>query len=175
MKTLKNLVETNPQSKNISENGNKIINSNLKIEIKNILNKIKIEIKQDFKDIYFNKNDELKNILKYMFENESKGIINEDFVFLRTLEIEIDKIIDDEKDFDKNILFNNNNNNIMPHTELLENINHCENLIRNKILKFQNYNIMHFPRVEFTIKSEVMKLKKLSVLTIYSLICKYEK
>jgi len=33
------LVETNPQSKNISENGNKIINSNLKIEIKNILNK----------------------------------------------------------------------------------------------------------------------------------------
>jgi len=39
MKTLKNLVETNPQSKNISENGNKIINSNLKIEIKNILNK----------------------------------------------------------------------------------------------------------------------------------------
>ena len=109
-----------------------------------------------------------------MFENESKGIINEDFVFLRTLEIEIDKIIDDEKDFDKNILFNNNNNS-MPPTELLENINHCENLIRNKILKFQNYNIMHFPRVEFTIKSEVMKLKKLSVLTIYSLICKYEK
>ena len=48
-----------------------------------------------------------------MFENESKGIINEDFVFLRTLEIEIDKIIDDEKDFDKNILFNNN---IMPPT-----------------------------------------------------------
>lgn len=108
MKTLKNLVETNPQSKNISENGNKIINSNLKIEIKNILNKIKIEIKLDFKDIYFNKNDELKNNPKYMFENESKGIINEDFVFLRTLEIEIDKIIDDEKDFDKNILFNNN-------------------------------------------------------------------
>ena len=34
MKTLKNLVETNPQSKNISENGNKIINSNLKIEIR---------------------------------------------------------------------------------------------------------------------------------------------
>ena len=33
---------------------------------------------------------------------------------------------------------------------------------------------MHFPRVEFTIKSEVMKLKKLSVLTIYPLICKYE-
>ena len=73
-----------------------------------------------------------------MFENESKSIINEDFVFLRTLEIEIDKIIDDEKDFDKNILFNNN---IMPPTELLENINHCENLIKNKILKFQNYNI----------------------------------
>jgi len=138
MKTLKNLVETNPQSKNISENGNKIINSNLKIEIKNILNKIKIEIKLDFKDIYFNKNDELKNNPKYMFENESKGIINEDFVFLRTLEIEIDKIIDDEKDFDKNILFNNN---IMPSTELLENKNHCENLMKNKILQFQNYNI----------------------------------
>ena len=108
-----------------------------------------------------------------MFENESKGIINEDFVFLRTLEIEIDKIIDDEKDFDKNILFNNNNNNIMPHTELLENINHCENLIRNKILKFQNYNIK-LPRVEFTIKSEIMRIKKFSVLIIYSLICKYE-
>ena len=73
-----------------------------------------------------------------MFENESKGIINEDFVFLRTLQIEIDKIIDDEKDFDKNILFNNN---IMPSTELLENKNHCENLMKNKILKFQNYNI----------------------------------
>ena len=107
-----------------------------------------------------------------MFENESKGIINEDFVFLRTLEIEIDEIIDNEKDFDANILFNNNNNS-MPPTELLENINHCENLIRNKILKFQNYNIK-LPRVEFTIKSEIMKLKKLSVLTIYSLIWKYE-
>ena len=44
MKTLKNLVETNPQSKYISENGNKIINSNLKIEIKNILNKKKLKL-----------------------------------------------------------------------------------------------------------------------------------
>ena len=71
----------------------------------------------------------------------------------------------------KNIL---NTNNITPPTVLLENINHYENMIRNKILKFENYKIKHFPRVEFTIKSEIMKLRKLSVLTIYSLICKYE-
>ena len=34
--------------------------------------------------------------------------------------------------------------------------------------------ILAFPRVDFTIKWEIMKLKKLSVLTIYSLIWKYE-
>ena len=41
-----------------------------------------------------------------MFENEIKNIIKEDTAFLRVLDIKIEKIINDEKYYEENNLFN---------------------------------------------------------------------
>ena len=57
-----------------------------------------------------------------MFKNNKSDIINEDYAYLRALKLEIDKIIDEEEDYEEDKIFNKSSNFKM---------NHCQKILNN--------------------------------------------
>ena len=174
MEVIQHLVESNININNNNDDDSTLINISLKNDVKKVLNNIQYEILENFKDITFEKNAELDFILQYMFENKSQNIIRKDRAFLRAIEQEINIIINEEKDFDENILFSNFNNNMSFPKDILESINEHESYIKNKLKDLDKYNLERNIEIEYGIKSELKKLKRISFSTLPILIEKYK-
>ena len=179
IKTVKKSIETNSVSEINLNNENLLIDSSLKTQTKNILNKLVDEILEDFKDVAFDKNAGLNYILDYIFKNKSQNIIKKDSAFPRVANIQINNIINDDKDFDEFYLNNNLNeddeDNIMNNpNEILIKIKEYENLINEKVKKFDNYEIESNSKIENEIKSEVKSLKRVDYITFPLFLDKFE-
>ena len=149
-----------------SKDNNSLIDMSLKNEIQEILNKVKDNIVDQFKEITFNKNAELEHILKYKFENDTDDITNYDYAFLRALKIEIDKILVYDEDYDENKIFNNVHNIAIYHcNKIINNINEFENLLIENLNEINNFEFQHNKIFENLIKPEIDKLKNLNFIT----------
>ena len=156
--TIKELFDNNLVLSSDIVNENCLIDISLKNEIKEMLNKLEEEITKDFQDISFYKNTELENILFYMLKNNPKKVIKKNKAFLRVIYGEINELINDEKDFDENVLLGKiiDEFKINPKT-VLYNVNNYESLIKNKIKKFELYNVEKNEKFENKIKSDTTK------------------
>ena len=176
IKELNNFIEISSKSNN-SDDLNSLIDLELKNEIKKELNELVSETLKDFENISFNKNAKLDYILDYMFKNESSNIIKKDNAFLRVIKLKIDDIVNDATDFDEvNIINNiiNDEDRKKNPKKILKNIKKYENLIEEKINKFENYEIKKDKNIEKMMKSEVKEVEDLDFLTFPLLIDKYE-
>ena len=159
------------------DNNNSLINLDLKKSVKDELNLFKDEILDDLKDISFRRNAEVEYILNYIFKNETSNIKKEDISCLRVITNDIQKIINDENDFNEEDLLKDNK--ISSYYNVLNNLEENERSINDMILSFKDYEIKINTRVESEIKSEMKsEMKKRSVLdysTFVLLIKNYKK
>lgn len=178
IKTLNNFIETSSKSNN-SDYANSLVDLELINEAKKILNELVVESLKSFEDISFDKKAELEYILDYMFKNKGTNIIKRDSAFLRVIKSKIEGIVNDANDFDELNIINNIKNDediddkINP-KEILKNIKHYENLVKEKIDKLENYGIKKDKNIENKMKCEVEEIQSLDLLTFPLLVSKYE-
>ena len=148
---------------NISKDDS-LIDITLKNEVKETLNKLEEEILKDFNYISFDKSTELDNILNYIFKNNPQKIFKKNNAFLSVIYREINSLIDDEKDFDENDLFNKIINEFIINPKMiLSKINEYEALIKDKLKKFETYNVEKNEKFENKIKSDITDLDFLGI------------
>ena len=168
---IKDLIDLNINDN--SQDENILINTHLKNEIKSVLRILADKILENFKEISFDKNAKIEYVLEYIFENKIQNITKKDSSFLRALDMDIDKIINDNEDFDENNLLSIIDDDMMIPNELLENIENWENIIKEKLINCENYFIEKNKRFEYEVELELKKLKILSFLTVPAFIDKY--
>ena len=175
IKGIKELIEPNRNSKDNFSNGNLLIDLSLKNMVKAGLINLENEILDNYKNISFNKNAKVENILDYMLKNESKNIIKEDSAFLRVIKIEMENIINDERDFNEEDIYNDiKNYKIVNYNNILSKINEYEKKISNEIEEFKSYDIKSSESFEFNFKSKIKKCDNLNFMTFLLLIKDYK-
>lgn len=155
-------------SNNLNEETS-LIDIALKEEIKKFLNGIKAQILYDVQDFQFEKDADVQCVLDYMLKNNNEQIFKGDTTFLRTINSQIDKIIDNDNDFD------NLNDNIQKALEILKKIDKKTEVLKNTINNFESFNIEQNKRFESTIKNEFKELQDIDLIAFEELIDKYKK
>ena len=177
VKTLNSFIETSSKSNN-SDNSNSLVDLELINDTKKILNELVVELLKGFEDISFDKKAKLEHILDYMFKNKSSNIIKKDNAFLRVIKSKIEDIMNDPNDFNElniiNDIKNDEDDDIINPKLILKNIENYENPIKEKINKFENYNIKKDKILENKMKSEVKNIESLDLSTFPMLLDKYE-
>ena len=111
-----------------------------------------------------------------MFKNNPSDIIEEDYSYLAALKMEIDKIKDEEEDYDEDKIFNNYPNFKINHCQkILNNLNELEDLLKEKIIELKDFDIKQNIRLESLIKEETEKLENLNFFNFPLLIDTYKK
>ena len=165
VKEIKNLIEQNGKI-NEPKDENILIDESLINDIKVSLNNVENEILEDFKDVSFEKSADIEYILNYMLKSDSENIIKKDSAFLRAVKIEINNIINEEKDFIVNNLFDDDQEDDMINpNKILEDIENYEKLVKNKISKFKNFDIKENKIFENKVKSLAKNISSLNPLT----------
>ena len=133
------------------------------------------EILNDFQEVSFNKNAELKDILNYMFKNKQEQITKKDNAFLRTVINEIEKIINNDDDFSQIKLKNEIQKEVKNPIILLNKIENYEKLLKETLIKIEGYKIDKIEIFEKEFKNEInIELFEIDFCTFPLLLDKYQ-